>query len=377
MHLEIIDGKEDIIQWSDNYVTVRSNYQEIQRELSELVISALNRVIGIETELPQREEVDLVAYTDYLNGIFFSKLRGEQPLRASIEAFNSALARQPEFQNARVALAHVLALLPFYSEQDEIRAFAEATRQLDALNGAAFAEAEAIRGFIAFRQWYWLQAEAHFIESLQANPNLANTHLWYSQFLSTVGRLEESLQQARMAYELDAVSPVVNDRLATAYLWLDQDEEALRRFATGASLGFDSFQNPGFLILLWRDRDYEQIRAGLRALHPGADLDPLLDNLEYLDVPDARTELVSMVDRLVLQQQLIPRLEFGVWIVLEQWERAVATIEKYSETKKNLDIEFLFAREAAGLREDPLFAEVTGRLGLENYWRNAVPSDFR
>jgi tetratricopeptide (TPR) repeat protein len=379
VHAEIIDGEEELIVWSDNYETARTNYLAVQRDLSALIAEAISRELGIDAILPRSPAVNLDAYTAYLNGIFLSRLRGEEPLRASIEAFASALTMAPDFENARVALARAQALLPFYSQEEQMPAFAEVVRLLDALTQDSHAEAISIRGFIAYRQWRWQEAEAYFLDSLALDPNLANTHVWYSQFLAVVGRLEESLQHARMAYELDSVSPVVNDRLATAHLWNNQNDEAERLFSAGANLGFSSWQNPSYLVLLLRRQDYDALRLGLRALHPDTDLGPLPDNLEYLFVPEARTQLVDMLDTLIEQQQLSPRLEFGVWIILQQWDRVLATIEKYRDTdKKYLDFEFLFAQESESLRNDPLFEQITVTIGMQGYWQQSEGQpDFR
>jgi TolB-like protein len=377
VHAEITDAREGLIVWSDTFDSPGTDYFEVQQELSDLIFNAINGELGIAVEPPQQEEVDMIAFEAYLNGVFLSKLRGEEPLRASIDSFQSALARESAFDSARVALAHAEVLLPYYSGRSEQDAFAAASEQLDMLQVQTHGEAEAIRGFIAFREWRWLEAERHFRLSLELNPNVANTHVWYSQFLSTVGRLEDSLVHAQAAYELDSVSPVVNGRLATAYLWLDRDAEAQRLFSVAENLGFSSFQNRGVLISLLRMGDYDTIRQGLRSLHPDADLEPLLVNLENLLVPEARSELVQIVDQLVSEDVLIPRLEFGVWIVLEQWQRVLETLLKYESDKKYLDVEILFAREAQQLRVMPIFDQLAGFLGLDNYWQSTHPPDFK
>lgn len=369
VHAEIIDADEGVIRWSDNYETLQTDYLTLQRELSERVFRALNRELGIEVQPPRRSDINLTAYTHYLNGVFLAKLRGEEPLRAAIDAFRNALVQEPGFDNARVALAHVQALLPFYSSQGEDAAFDQALGQLDALDEVGNAEAEAIRGFIAFRQWRWLEAEQHFLDSLTIDPNFATTHVWYSQFLSSVGRLEESLQHARIAYELDSVSAVVNDRLATAHLWNNQDQEAGRLFSAGANLGFNNLQNPSYLIWLLRTGNYEAIRLSLRGLNPLGDLEPLLAGLQALEDSAIRQQLVAGVDALIEERLLLPRLEFGLWIVLEQWSRVMDTIEKYRQQKKYLDVEFLFARESERLRGDPMFQQLTATLGLDVYWQ--------
>ncbi|MBL4821154.1 MAG: winged helix-turn-helix domain-containing protein [Gammaproteobacteria bacterium] len=106
VYAELVSGSEGMVIWSDTYQNPESNYLEIQQKLSSAIVMAMNSELGIDIETPVEPDVALSAYTLYLNGIFLSKLRGEEPLRASIEAFSNALAIEPTFDNARVGLAH-------------------------------------------------------------------------------------------------------------------------------------------------------------------------------------------------------------------------------------------------------------------------------
>jgi tetratricopeptide (TPR) repeat protein len=244
-----------------------------------------------------------------------------------------------------------------------------ASEQLGTLQQPESAEADAIRGFIAFRQWRWLEAERYFQKSIDSQANIANTHVWYSQFFSAVGKPEEALAEAQLAYELDPVSPVVNDRLAVTRLWLNQDEEAERLFVAGASLGFLNSINPGYLILLVRNRDIPGLQETLRDLHADGELDPVIERISAMFDITGREEFVEFSERLIQAGALQPRLEFGWWVILEEWERAYTTLVNYAGEKKNIDVEFLYARESEGFRSSPFFDDVTRILNLDSYWQ--------
>jgi DNA-binding winged helix-turn-helix (wHTH) protein/TolB-like protein len=377
VYAELTSANDGLIIWSDTFESTDTNYLGIQQSLSSAIIATMNRELGVEIESPAEADVALAAYTSYLNGVFLSKLRGEEPLRASIDAFANALTVEPTYDDARVSLAHAEALLPYYSEQNEIAAFEIVDQHLSQLGDSQSAEAIAIRGFMAFRQWRWLEAEQLFQQSMRINPDIANTHVWYSQFMSAVGQIDAALAHAITAYELDSVSPVVNDRLATAYLWADRDEESRSQYSEGENLGFTRYINPSFLILLLRSNDFDSIRPLLRALHPEADLEPLIENIHLLNDPATRPRVVEATRQSVQSGNLIPRIEFGFWVVLEQWDQVAATIEKYRNNKKFIDVEFLFAREAQAFRLDPSFDEVTALLGLNEFWQVSQGPDFQ
>jgi tetratricopeptide (TPR) repeat protein len=376
VYTELASVPQGVVVWSKAYENVAADYLGTQRDISQSIASGLNAELGVDIESSPRGDVSLSAYTFFLNGRFLSKLRGEQPLLASIDAFSKALQIEPDFDGARLGLANSYALLPYYSARNEDAAFAEAAEQLGRLQDPDSAEANAIRGFIAFRQWRWHEAEQLFRASLARNPDIANTHVWYSQFLSAVGRNREALQYAQSAYKLDSVSAVANDRLATAHLWLNHDEQARRLYEAGANLGFVNRLNPGYLNLMLRYRNFAAVQQALRALHPDGNLEPLISRIDDLDDPEARQELIDVTARMIDGDVLLPRLEFGWWVILKDWSRAAGTIEKYVGNKKNVDVEFLFARECDEFRGTGDFRKITRRIGLEAYWQEATP-DFR
>jgi len=331
---ELKSTNEDIVIWSDSYESQADEYFDVQRNLSTSIANAINAELDLDIQYQPRAEIDLAAYTLYLNGHFLAKLRGNEPLLASIDEFLEALSIEPTFDSARLGLANSYALLPFYSEQNEDAALTLASEQLGTLQQPESAEADAIRGFIAFRQWRWLEAERYFQKSIESQANIANTHVWYSQFLSAVGRPEQALAEAQIAYELDPVSAVVNDRLAVANLWLDEDEEADRLFVAGASLGFVNSINRGYLILLVRNRNTSELQQILSALHSDGAFDPAIEEISALFDPTRREEFVTFSEQLIRQGALQPRLEFGWWVILEGWERAFATLVKNAGEKK-------------------------------------------
>ncbi len=367
---ELKSADENIVVWSDSYESQADEYLDIQRNLSASIINGINAELDLDIQLQPRAEIDLAAYTHFLNGHFLSKLRGNEPLLASIDEFLAALDIEPSFDSARLGLANSYALLPYYSEQNEDAALTLASEQLGTLQQPDSADADAIRGFIAFRQWRWLEAEQYFQKSIDSQENIANTHVWYSQFLSAVGRPGEALNEAQLAYDLDPVSPVVNDRLAVTNLWLNQDEEARRLFNAGANLGFVNRINTGYLLLLVRNRDISEIQQILRGLHSDGALEPIIEQISAMfDIAD-REEFVVLSERLIQEGALQPRLEFGWWVILEEWERAYRTLVKYAGEKKNIDVEFLYASESEGFRGSPFFDDVIGVLNLDSYWQN-------
>ncbi len=373
---ELTSGKEDMVVWSETYESQSGDYLDAQRAISTRITQALSRRLGSALTVTTRANVDLEAYTAYLNGIFLTKLRGEEPLLAGAAAFSRALEIQPDFDSARLGLAKTRVLLPYYSDLDEAQMFDSAEEELGKLRNPSAGEADAIRGFMAFRRWQWRLAERFFLSAIEKNPESPNTYVWYSQFLSAVGRNEQAVAVGRQAYDLDSVSPVVNDRLATAYLWMNQNARARERYEAGASFGFNNRINPGYLLLLLRSGEVERAREMLRLMHPDGDIERLLGALDSLGDAGREAELVGLASGVIERNALMPRLELGIWVLLAQWDRVAGTMAKYGHQKKYIDVEFLFSAEAADLHRTEIFAELVSRVGLQDYWDAGYPPDF-
>ncbi|MBD3646638.1 MAG: hypothetical protein HUJ31_04095, partial [Pseudomonadales bacterium] len=256
------------------------------------------------------------------------------------------------------------------------RSFEMAQAELAGLDAGHRAEVAAIDAFIAFRQWRWQEASRLFRQSIDQNPRLADTYVWYSQFQSAVGRNQDALKTAQLAYDLDSVSPVVNDRLATAWLWVDENELALARYGSGASLGFDSPVNPAWMNLLLRRGEFELVGNLLQEIH-GPGIEPLARNIHRLSEPGFRGEFRATAAELVDSGVLAPRFELPLWILLGEFDRVLSTVDKYRDRKKFLDVEFLFSAESAPLRDAPEFDRITRILGLDHFWQASGPPDFR
>ena len=98
--------------------------------------------------------------------------------------------------------------------------------------------------------------------------------MWYSQLLSAAGRNEDALKTAQQAWDLDAVFPVVNHRLAIAWLWNDDNVRAAEQFARGATLGFINLRSPGYLIFLLRMQRFEEAQQIIETLYHDSGADP-------------------------------------------------------------------------------------------------------
>jgi hypothetical protein len=206
---------------------------------------------------------------------------------------------------------------------------------------------------------------------LVASPKDPDVHQWYSQLLARVGNVEQSLHHALEARKLDVLSPVVNDRLAVAYMWVDDDEQARHQFELADELGMGPTANPkAYVVLLLRRGEYDKARDLL------VDLQKLFARAtEWIDPfiaaqrdPTMRLAAREAVARAAREHGISPRYLFGAWVYLGEADAAMDVAFELLHEPAEFDAEFLFAREAAMLRRHPRFGELVAAIGLDRYW---------
>lgn len=379
--IQLIDADDGYQRWSESYERDVEDILSVQREIAQAVVASLP-LAGkqINGPGPAGEEVptsSVEAWQLFLRGRHQWKKRGAEPLIRSIELYRQAIELDPAFARAYLGLAGSYALLPYYSGEPEAPAFRqawEAASQAVELDPQVEGEAEAVLAFLDFSRWNWLEARRRFAIAMERAPGNANLRQWHSQFLSSTGWLEESVTEAEAARALDAVSPVVNDRLAVAYLWAGDDEKAARQFAIAGELGLAPSANPeGYLIFLVRNGRLDEAERLLSGLLGGAGLaadwvPPVFDGLRD---PAARPAARAPLARAASENLVPPRILFGALLLLGDAEGALALANRIIDSgdHRSLDVEFLFAPESAPLRRHPGFSGLVDRLGLADYWR--------
>jgi len=349
---QLSSTRDGYVLWSQTFDRDLQDMLALQAEIANEIVSALREKLELDDlQLPVIDATlpDMQAYQLYLNGRFLWKLRGESPLRRSIVLFEQALQLDAGFTRARLALVNSLILLPYYSGENEEDALGRALAILDEitmLTPAEAGEVEAIKGFIAFRRWQWQQAEDRFHKALLLAPNNHNLYVW--------------------------VSPVVNHRLAIAWLWNGDNVRAAEQFAKGAGLGFVNQLSPGYLIFLLRMERINEARRVIKNLYAGSGIDPqwLMDNIQAISSGDADDDLVEAAAAAVARGDVLPRIHLGLWLYLDEPERVYTTVQELSAQKKYVDFELLFSQEARDFRSSSEFSDLIEEFALEPYWEN-------
>jgi len=208
--------------WSETFDRELEDVFAIQDELSRGIVSALEiRLLGTQRRaLVKPSTDDLEAYTLYLKGRHYWNRRTEAALWQGLDFFQQALARDSAYAPAHAGVADSYAILGFYSALPPTQAFPEARRagsralELD----PTLAEARPALAYVAmYHDWEWAGAEREFRLAIALNPGYSTTHQWYGNYLSLMGRFDESVSEFSRAIALDPLSSLKSSALGWAF----------------------------------------------------------------------------------------------------------------------------------------------------------------
>ena len=236
---ELVDVRYNKLLWGEQYDRKMSDLLQTQREIAREIVEKLKlKVSGAEKGLAKHYTENNEAYQLYLKGRFYWNKRTEEGMQKSLEYFQQAIERDPNFALAYSGLADTYDLLgasdatgamPPNEALPKAKAAALKALEID----DALAEAHVSLAHVHY--YYdrdWTAAEREYKRALELNPNYPIAHQWYAVYLMSAGRFDEALAQTRRAQELDPLSLPINMTLGWVLLnarQYDQSIEQLRK----------------------------------------------------------------------------------------------------------------------------------------------------
>ena len=277
INVQLIDTSDDEHLWAETYDRALNleNLFEIQSEIAREVVVALHGALSDQEaeRIQQEPTTSFAAYEEYSFGRQeLNKRTGESLLRAKAY-FEKAIELDPEYAQAWVGLATVLALPHYYGERPEttygdLQEAIDTALAIDPLLGEAYAGL----GWLSMYNRDLAKAEANFLRAIELSPGYASAYLWYASLLRDTGRFDEANEISRKAIELDPLSPILRIGYINSLRGLGRTDEARAEALEGIR------RNPEFanFYLFMADVAYQEgnVAEHLRWLRAALDIDP-------------------------------------------------------------------------------------------------------
>jgi TolB-like protein len=231
---QLIDASTGFHLWSERYDRQIADIFDVQDEIARAIVERLKVEFSAGATPPRLVKVttnNMEAYQEYLKGRTMLYRRGPWIAQA-LESFQKAAALDPAYAQAWAGVADAYTALAYYGYRrpDETMpmAFEAATRAT-----SADAESAEAHNALAVAALLWERdfdkAEREFLEALALNPGYVQARCWYGLFFLqwAVGRGQDGLAEARLAFEADPLSAYVRTILSLASATLQRFDEAV------------------------------------------------------------------------------------------------------------------------------------------------------
>jgi TolB-like protein/Tfp pilus assembly protein PilF len=233
VNVQLIKASTDAHLWADTYDRKLNDIFAVESEIAKRIADTLQaKLTGSEqASIAKVPTTNPEAYELYLKGRFFWNKRTAPDLRISIDYFNQAIAKDPDFALAYAMLAQAWSLLPYYdggSPKDCGPPAEAAIQKALALDETCSEAHTALASFRATFQFNFSAAKAEYERALQLNPNDATAHHWFAlDVLAPLGKSAQEIAELRRALELDPLSLAINSNLGLALIQAGRLDEAI------------------------------------------------------------------------------------------------------------------------------------------------------
>src|SRR5215831_6695727 len=229
---ELVDVSSGNQMWGNRYHRSVAGILAVQEEIAKEITDALRLKLTGEDEkrIAKHDTQNGEAYQLYLRGRYYFDQRTTEGMRRAIDFFQEAINKDPNYALAYAGLANAYVssdtAAPPRANVPKAKAAAMKALQSD----DSLAQVHTAFGRVLEHcDWDWPGAEREFKLAIQLNGNYAEAHHMYSHYLTPMGKIDESVLEAKKALELDPLDVLLNIHLGWAYLYARKYDESIEQ----------------------------------------------------------------------------------------------------------------------------------------------------
>jgi serine/threonine-protein kinase len=355
--VHLVDSATASYLWSESIDARLGDPFAAQELVAGAVVGKIEPLIeGGQRRGARRPAENLAARNLYLQGRYHLNQRTDEGLHKALEFFEKAIVEDAHFALAHSGLADAHSLLGHYGVRPPSQVWAQAASSAAAavmLDGNCAEGRTSLAHVKATQDWDWHGAEREFQMAISLDPRYATAHHWYAMScLVPLGRLDEALDEMRVAQSLDPVSSIVARDLALIHAYRRDYEAALEQCDHTIEL------NPHFSPAYWAlgliQEQRKDLDEAIAAFQRAIDLSPLSPRMHAglgraMALAGKRTAAATALRKLegMAAHRYVSPIEFAALrFALEQRELGFTWLDKACEDR---------AFDILALRVDPRF----------------------
>ena len=363
---ELIDARDGFTIWSETYEREMHGIFALQDEITRSIVHTLKLKLAIS---PSPLSRSTEAYEDYLQGLFYSDKSTEEALRRSLQFFERALRKDPQFSRAWTGTAKAWlwladAYVPPLEAYPKVRDAAARASQLNDNEAEAHVYLAESRRIL---DWDLDGAEAEFNRAVEIDPNSTPSNYFIAALHAARGNRDQALTYLQRTSKIDPASLWVSNFACELYRYFGLNDEAIAAGERALQLDptFMAYGEPA-LAALYREMGqldkaialYEKARSLVG--WPGFGLAITFARMNRPE--EARETLAAAVaKRPYTSGDAIAH----VHVALHAHDDAIRELERACDERSSSLHMVGIAPEFAPLRSDKRFLSILQKIGLD------------
>ena len=217
MNVQLVKAETDTHLWADTFDRKMTDVFQIESDIAKTIAEKLQaKLTGSEERAISVEPTaEFRGASTLFKGRYLWNRRTAENLKKALSYFQQAVGKGPRLRLAYTGIADTCGLFPVYgagAPQEYLPAAKAAAEKALALDDS-LAEAHASMGLVFYCYFEGAESVKEFERAIELNPNYATAHHWYGRLtLVMIGQLDRAMAEAKRAYELDPVSPIIHCR---------------------------------------------------------------------------------------------------------------------------------------------------------------------
>lgn len=368
LFLSLIDSNTGNALWGEQYDRKMQDLPALRNDIARVVAQKLRtRLSNADTKnLTKNYTADAEALRLYFYGRHSWSKRNLESVRKSIEYFNQAIEKDPNFALAYSGLAdaYVVPVLGMEPRDVMPKAKAAATRALELDDTLAEAHVSLARVLQVY-EWNWAEAEKEYKRAMDLDPRYSLAHQWYGGYLERFGRMDESIAERRIALDLDPLSASSNFELGLAYFFSRDYDRAIPQLQKTLELEPDFSAAVAMLVSSYAQKgQYDLAIAKIQEVKEGNILGTAGIVYATAGRKDDALRIIGELDRRSRDRYISATAFANIYAALGENDKAIEYLEKGYE-ERAFQMQFLKVDPRWDkLRDDPRFQKILKKIGL-------------
>ena len=374
---QLILAATDTHLWAESYDRDLRDVLGLQKEVARNIAQQIQVTLTPQekTVLASNHQVDPEVHDLYLQGLYHLGKGDEKQLVQAIEYFERSTAKDPGYAPAYAGMAESYYNLStnYWPPREAMpKAKAAALKALELDENLSEAHS-ALGGVHYFYDWDWAGAEQEAKRAIELSPNNASAYDVMANFLSSVGRLDDSVSEIDRAHAINPRSvTIMTDRIIITFM-ARKYEQAIADGQQATAAEPDAGSPHAWLSVAYVLAG--RYKEGMAEAETGYRLDnnPLHESILAAAYAkgdrknDAEKTLADLKEK--LKKRYSCSYEVGIaYVFLERRDMAFQLFEKAYQDRSDCMPMLGVDPRIDAIRSDPRYRELLRRLELDKYF---------